>query len=276
MSKKIIKAKLRERMQGPVNEKILNYVAADFNSVAYMNADKLCYVTECTMDELNAFFAALGVGNMLEFKNLLRDIAYSETDGPDGVMENSLQGIADMVMRYEMANITEFSTTLDMELVSQLAQDLLSASEVYLVGMRASPQFTSYAAHILSRVGIKTRIVDATEQYMETLGAMDRSGLVLTFCFSRYHKGTVALLNMLKKNGYRMVAVTDYPMSPPAQLADYSICVPRHSHDYTVSHVAGNMLLNILAIHIGMQDKRGLINTLRQHDEITQSLEYFF
>ena len=276
MSKKVIKAKLRERMQGAVNESLLNYVAGNFNSVAYMNADKLCYAAQCTMEELNAFFLCLGGKNMLEFKNLLRDIAYSETGGPDDVLESSLRGIADMVMRYEMTNITEFSAGLDFELVSQLAQDLLSASEVYLVGMRSSPQLTGYAAHILGRVGIKTRIVDANEQYVGTVTAMDRSGLVLSFGFSRYHKGSVALLNMLRKHGFRMVAITDYPMSPLAQLSDYSLCIPRHSHDYTVSFVTGTMLLNILAIHMGMQDKSGLMNQLRQYDEITQSLEYFF
>ena len=59
-------------------------------------------------------------------------------------------------------------------------------------------------------------------------------------------------------------------------MANYSICVPRRSYDYTDSFVTTTMLLNMLATYIGMQDKSELISRLRQYDEITQGLEFFF
>ena len=99
MSKKIIKTKLREHAQGPLDERLLNYISGNYNSVAYMNADKLCYAAGCTERELGEFFAALGTGNMLEFKNMLREIVYREIDGPDDVMERPMRNIADMVIR---------------------------------------------------------------------------------------------------------------------------------------------------------------------------------
>lgn len=275
MSKKTIKAGLRDRATAPLDERLLNYVAGNYNSVAYMGADKLCYAAGCTARELEDFFAALGTGSMLEFKNLLREVAYRDAEGPDDLLERPLRNIADTVIRYEMANIAAFSDSLDYELVGRLVQDILSAREVYLVGMRASAPLTSYAAYILSRVGIRTRIVDEADSHMENLCAMDRAGLVLAFSFSRYHKGTIALLNMLKRSGYNIVSITDYPMSPAAQLSNYSLCLPHSSHDYTVSLVSGNMLLNILAVQIGAQDKEALMNHLRQYDEMAQSLEYF-
>lgn len=275
MSKKAIKSKLREHASGPVDERLLNYVSGNYNAVAYMGADKLCYAAGCTDRELGEFFAALGVGSMLEFKSLLREIVCRETDGPDDVLERPLRNIADMVIRYEMSNIADFGDSLDYEVVGRLVQDILSAGEVYLVGMRASGPLTSYAAHILSRVGIKVRVLDEAGSQMENLVGLDRGGLVLAFSFSRYHKGTIALLNMLKRNGYNIVSITDYPMSPAAQLSSYSICLPRSSHDYTISLVTGNMLLNILAVQIGTQDKEGLMNNLRRYDEYAQSLEYF-
>ena len=71
MSKKAIKSKLREHASGPVDERLLNYVSGNYNSVAYMGADKLCYAAGCTDRELGEFFAALGVGSMLEFKSII-------------------------------------------------------------------------------------------------------------------------------------------------------------------------------------------------------------
>ena len=276
MVKRTLKTTLKEKAKSEVNEKILNYFAENFNSVIYMTLDKLCYVTETTPEEMNAFFESLGYANMLEFKNGLREIVYNEFNGPDNISETSLRGIVDMVMRYEMLNMTEFVTSVDLNLIDRLAQDILSVPEVYIIGMRASTPLTIYAAHILSKVGVKTTKIDVVENFIDYIVNMDRAGLVLAFGFSRYHKGSIMLLNSLKKSGFNIVSITDYPMSPMANASKYCIYIPRHSHDYTVSYVAGTMMLNVLAIHIASQDKDGLLKRIRHYDETTQNLEYYF
>ncbi len=276
MSKRTIKAKLRERVNGAVNEQLLNYIAENISQVAYMSGDKLCFAAQCSREELAAFMDHLGVANMLEFKGLLRDIAYGEAEGPDDVMERSLRSVVDMVVRYEMTNMSDFGTNLDIKLVDQLTRDILAASEVYVVGLRNSAPMAVYAVQILSKVGIKARQIGSAENYLDEVAGMDRSGLVLALGFSRYHKGTVSLLGMLKKNGFNIVAITDYPMSPLARVANYSFSLARSSHDYTISFLNVNMLLNVLAIYIGMQDKDALLNRLRQYDENAQGLEYYF
>lgn len=98
-----------------------------------------------------------------------------------------------------------------------MARELLSVPKVYIIGPQASTPLAIYAAHILSKVGIRTVKVDMGSNYLDTIANLDRSGLVLAFGFSQCHKGTVVLLNMLKKNGFHIVSVTDYPMSPPGQ-----------------------------------------------------------
>lgn len=274
MSVRNIKNKLMEKAVGPVDNRILGYVVNNFNSVAYMNHDKLCYHAQCSDAELNAFFRAFGTQDLLSFKAMLREVVYNESDGPDDLEDRSIRGIADMVMRHEMANIAEFSASLDEGLISRFAQDLLSASEVYIVGMHSATSTALYASDILNKVGVKARVIDTAD--VASVVNMERTGLVLAISYSRYHKGTLNLLRHLRKNGYNIVSITDYPMSPAGKLSDYCFCCPRHSHDYTVSSLTLSMLLNIVAIHIGMQDKSGLVNRIRRYDEVTQNLDYFF
>lgn len=274
MSVRNIKNKLMEKAVGPVDNRILGYIVNNFNSVAYMNHDKLCYHAQCSDAELNAFFRAFGTQDLLSFKAMLREVVYNESDGPDDLEDRSIRGIADMVMRHEMANIAEFSASLDEGLISRFAQDLLSASEVYIVGMHSATSTALYASDILNKVGVKARIIDTAD--VASVVNMERTGLVLAISYSRYHKGTLNLLRHLRKNGYNIVTITDYPMSPAGKLSDYCFCCPRHSHDYTVSSLTLSMLLNIVAIHIGMQDKSGLVKRIRRYDEVTQNLDYFF
>lgn len=276
MSHKTVKAKLQAQANRRVDEKILDYIVKNFDSVTFMSAEKLCYAAGCTKEELDEFGAAFGAGSLLELMTLLREAVYSEMGEADSAHGRELRDITDMMMRYEMANIAEFNTGLDFDLVNRLAQDLATASEVYIVGVRSSGPMALYAAHILSAVGIKTRKIDVAENYVDGVVNMDRAGLVLTFDFTRYHKGTLVLLNMLKKNGFNIASITDSPEAPVARVSNYSICVPRHSHDYTDSFVTTTMLLNTLAIYIGIQDRGALVSRLRQYDEITQGLEFFF
>ena len=274
MSVRSIKNKLMEKAVGPVDNRILGYIVNNFNSVAYMNHDKLCYHAQCSPAELNAFFRAFGTEDLLSFKAVLREVVYNESDGPDDLEDRSIRGIADMVMRHEMANIAEFSASLDEGLIGRFAQDLLSATEVYIVGMHSATSTALYTADILNKVGVKARIIDTAD--VASVVNMERTGLVLAISYSRYHKATINLLSHLRKNGYNIVSITDYPMSPAGKLSNYCFCCPRHSHDYTVSSLTLSMLLNIVAIHIGMQDKSGLVNRIRRYDEVTQNLDYFF
>ena len=274
MSVRSIKNKLMEKAVGPVDNRILGYIVNNFNSVAYMNHDKLCYHAQCSPAELNEFFRAFGTEDLLSFKAVLREVVYNESDGPDDLEDRSIRGIADMVMRHEMANIAEFSAALDEGLIGRFAQDLLSATEVYIVGMHSATSTALYAADILNKVGVKARIIDTAD--VASVVNMERTGLVLAISYSRYHKATINLLSHLRKNGYNIVSITDYPMSPAGKLSNYCFCCPRHSHDYTVSSLTLSMLLNIVAIHIGMQDKSGLVNRIRRYDEVTQNLDYFF
>lgn len=276
MSYKTIKARLMEQAVAPVEEKILDYIIGNFDSVTFMSAEKLCYAAGCTETELQQFCAAFGAGSLLELMGLLREAVYSQMDDSEGLHGRELRDITDMMVRYEMRNITDYSAGLDVALVDRLAQDLMLATEVYVVGVRSSAPMSIYAAHILSVAGVKVRKIDVAENYVDGVVNMDRAGLVLALDFTRYHKGTLVLLNMLRKNGFNIAAITDSPDAPVARVANYSICLPRRSHDFTDSFVTSTMLLNTLAVYIGLKDKDALVSRLRQYDETTQSLEFYF
>lgn len=276
MSYKTVRTKLQQRMVQPADERILRYVVEHFDEVTFMSAERLCYAAGCSAEELRAFCAAFGADSLLDLMTLLREAVYSEGEGLHEGRERKLREITDMMVRYEMGNITDYVSGMDPALIDRLARDMSAASEVYVLGVRSTGPMAVYAAHILSVAGIRTRKLDVAENYVDGVVNMDRAGLVLALDFTRYHKGTLLLLNMLRKSGFNIAAITDSPDAPVARVASYSICVPRRSYDYTDSFVTTTMLLNTLAVYIGMQDKEGLVSRLRQYDETTQGLEFFF
>ena len=276
MSVKTIKEKLIERATSQPDERLLDYAVRNFSSVAYMTAERFCYEAPCGQEELMRLFQSFDTRNMLEFTDLLREVVYSDAGGPDDVQTKSLREIADLVARNEMSNIARFGELVDFELLDRLAQDMMAASEVYIIGMRHAAPACLCAASVLNMVGIRTRIIDSAENHVSNINSMEQSGLVLAFGFSRYHKGTVSLINMLKKDGFQIAAVTDAPVSPFARLADYSLLVPIRSHDYTTSYLASHMLVTILSIYIGKLDPDALKSNLKRREEIRKGLDELF
>ena len=74
MSKRTIKAKLRERVNGAVNEQLLNYIAENISQVAYMSGDKLCFAAQCSREELAALTRSLSFALMVLLDILLPHI----------------------------------------------------------------------------------------------------------------------------------------------------------------------------------------------------------
>lgn len=269
-----IKKNLLKHSKDHVSEDILNYVVKNIDSVLYSTFDKLCYFAKCTHDEMNDFFTALGFDDMITFKKALRELQNQELSESKELSQNSIRSIIDMVTRYELSNITEFSNDLNLEILDRLAQDLLAASSVYIIG---SVPLSYYATYILNVNGIRAIRLDGIgSNYISTILNMDKSSIVLAFGFSRYSKSNIALLNTLKKSGYNIVSITDYQESPLAEISDYFLVVPIHSYDYTTSYTSAFILLNVLSIYIGSQDRTILFQKLQKYDELTQNMEFFF
>lgn len=269
----VIKQELLKLSEGDVSEDILDYVVKNINSVLYSTFDKLCYFAKCNSDELNDFLKALGFNDLITFKKVLRELQNQELI-ESKESQQSIRSIIDMVTRYELGNITEFSNNINLELLDRLAQDLLAASNVYILG---SVPLSYYATFIFNTNGIKAVRLDGIgSNYISTILNIDKSSLIFAFGYSRYTKNNIVLLNTLKKNGYNIVSITDYQESPLAEISDYSLVVPVHSYDYTTSYTSTFMLLNVLSIYISSQDRTILFQKLQKYDELTQSMEFFF
>ena len=102
VSYKSIRAKLMERAVGPVDEKLVEYMIRNFDSVTFMSTAKLCYAMGCTEEDLRRVYAAFGVESLLEMMGLLREAVYSQTDEAEGATGRELRDIADRMARYEM------------------------------------------------------------------------------------------------------------------------------------------------------------------------------
>ena len=275
MNKKDIRGYLMRNATGPVSDRIMNYVTEHVFSVAYMNMDKLAYATESTTDEVNEFFRTLGFETFFDFKAALRESSYFEKEGGD-FQRTDIKSIAEQMMRCEMQNLTEFFGELDYDMLDRLAQDVLAASEVVFIGMRVGVPYAFYAVNMLNRIGIRATRFDVRDSnYIDYIKTLDRSALVISFGFPRYHKATVISTSVMKKRGFHIVSITDSARSPVALLSDYSFVVPVHSYDFADSFTAGMLLIDLLTFRLALLDHEGTRQSINDYVQISNDVDLF-
>jgi len=102
------------------------------------------------------------------------------------------------------------------------AVDILSKAEtIYLIGLRRSFPISSYMAYAFGKLGVRSMLIDAVGGLAaEQIAAATRKDAVLAVSFTPYASESVALAQAAAARHVPMVAVTDSPFSPLAQIAD--------------------------------------------------------
>lgn len=102
------------------------------------------------------------------------------------------------------------------------AVDILSKAEtIYLIGLRRSFPISSYMAYAFGKLGVRSMLIDAVGGLAaEQIAAATKKDAVLVVSFTPYASESVALAQAAAARHVPMVAVTDSPFSPLAQIAD--------------------------------------------------------
>ncbi len=102
------------------------------------------------------------------------------------------------------------------------AVELLSKAEtVYLIGLRRSFPISSYMAYAFGKLGVRSVLIDAVGGLAaEQIAAATRKDAVVAVSFTPYASESVALAQAAAARHVPIVAVTDSPFSPLAQIAD--------------------------------------------------------
>lgn len=276
MTKNEMKSFITLNAKGDVSEEILDYIASNIGSVPFISLQQLAMETHSSISEITDFLNTLGFNDFIEFKTYLRKTNYFERKG-DQLVERDLRNIASDMMNCELQNLTEFFGNFDYELLDRLVQDITAASEVVFLAFRGSTAYTSYAVNMFNKIGIRASFLNLRDvNFTDYLNTMSRSILLISFGFARYNKSLVVANNVLKKNGFHIVGITDSIHSPLAALADYSFVLPVHSVDFSDSFTAGMLLINLITFKIGLTNKDNMLKSIASYEHLSNELDAFY
>jgi DNA-binding MurR/RpiR family transcriptional regulator len=264
-----LKALIAERAQALPKRltQIASFALENPDEIAFGTVSSIAEQAEVQPSALVRFAQALGYqgfSDMQEiFRSRLRDriLNYDERlqqlrqHAPDASKPNVIfHGFCQASAR----SIAALQEKLDPATLDKAVERLAAAETIYLIGLRRSFPIASYMAYALGKLGVRAMLVDAVGGLAaEQMTFASPGDAVLAISFTPYASETVTLARAAAEKGVPVIAITDSPFSPLAQVAGLWIEISEANFEGFRSMAATLTLAMTLTVAIAERRAQG-------------------
>lgn len=264
-----LKALIAERAQALPKRltQIASFALENPDEIAFGTVSSIAEQAEVQPSALVRFAQALGYqgfSDMQEiFRSRLRDriLNYDERlqqlrqHAPDASKPNVIfHGFCQASAR----SIAALQEKLDPASLDKAVEQLAAAETIYLIGLRRSFPIASYMAYALGKLGVRAMLVDAVGGLAaEQMTFASHGDAVLAISFTPYASETVTLARAAAEKGVPVIAITDSPFSPLAQVAGLWIEISEANFEGFRSMAATLTLAMTLTVAIAERRAQG-------------------
>lgn len=264
-----LKALIAERAQALPKRltQIASFALENPDEIAFGTVSSIAEQAEVQPSALVRFAQALGYqgfSDMQEiFRSRLRDriLNYDERlqqlrqHAPDASKPNVIfHGFCQASAR----SIAALQEKLDPASLDKAVEQLAAAETIYLIGLRRSFPIASYMAYALGKLGVRAMLVDAVGGLAaEQMTFASPGDAVLAISFTPYASETVTLARAAAEKGVPVIAITDSPFSPLAQVAGLWIEISEANFEGFRSMAATLTLAMTLTVAIAERRAQG-------------------
>ena len=268
MSKNVLQA-IRGRMESfsRGQKRIADYILMNYDKAAFMTAGHLgrkAQVSESTVVRFASQELVRVRLTSLQRIQVSRD-QMQEQDVLTGVMQRDMNSIHTAIEQ------------LDRAAFDRVVDRLLTASHIYLMGVRSSAFLAGYLNFYLHLMFKNVTLVQnaAAGEIFEQLSQIGPGDVLVGISFPRYSQMAIHAVEYARDRGADVVAITDSQMSPLYRMATVSLLVRSDMISFVDSMAAPLSLLNALIVAVGRQKNEEVSGTFSQLENVWSKYNIF-
>ncbi|MGE5495523.1 MAG: MurR/RpiR family transcriptional regulator [Burkholderiales bacterium] len=267
---KIIKEKRNSMSKG--HRAIASYIIDHYDSAAFITASRLGDTVGVSESTVVRFACALGFEGYPELQKKLQELIKNKLTNVQRMglgSDMAEEELARWSLRNDIASLRHVREVLDYAMVEKVADSILAARRVYIMGLRSSEPLAQFFWYYLNYIiDSATLVISGIGDVFGQLVHASEGDLVIGISFPRYSSRTVEGAAFAKNNGAKLIAITDNDHAPLAKIADHCLYVNSDMNLFVDSLVAPLSVINALILVVGMRRKDGL----RQNFEMLEDL----
>jgi len=154
-------------------------------------------------------------------------------------------------LQQDAINLELTRSSVQGPMVESAIEFLSNARRLYVAGSRASAASALFAANMLRYLVDDVRWSMTPDSFLDELIGIDSSDALLTIALARPARRTLEMVMYAKEKGAKIVAITDNPLSPIADLADSFFIVESDSTAFMQSYTAVTAMISALISGLG-------------------------
>ena len=276
---KIIQEKQSTFSKG--QKQISSFILGHYDKAAYMTAAKLGALVGVSESTVVRFANELGFAGYPELQHSLQEMIRSKLTTIQRIeITNDRIGESDLLEKVLNSDIDKIKHTLDeidRTSFENAVDDLIGAQMIYIIGMRSSSSLASFMYHYLNLVFPHVRLVRATSgsEIFEQLLRINDKDAIVGISFPRYSKRIINALGYAKKQGAKVISITDSAASPIAANADDLLLAKSDMASFVDSLVAPLSIINALIVAIGRKKQDEIAETFGKLERIWDEYDVY-
>lgn len=203
----------------------------------------------------------LGFAGFREFRRGLIDYYESDTAGLHSEIsaDDTSGEIVQKVFRTAMQALEETFAILDLDAFNRAADFLHNAKQRDFYGFGGSAQIARDVSHKFLRIGLRSSVFDDAHMMMMSAALLGPQDAVIAFSHSGESAILIDAVALARKNGARVIAVTNYHDSTLARAVDVVLCSTAENNallgENATARIAQLNLLDALFVATAQRDR---------------------
>lgn len=231
---------------------VAEYIVSHYQEIPFQSVTTMAKEIGVSDTTIIKYCMQLGFTGFGDFKRKITDYVQSQASWYNQ-LEKSLDEIEaqdsySKVYRTELNNIKNtVANPINRQSYDKLLSMLDQAENIYVLGFRSSAFPAQFLALGLGQQGYRTHsITPGIGDYHETVCRIGAKDLLISFCYSRYAKESIHMIQTAVRAGAPHAAFTDSPLSPSAALADCIFQCSVRAYSNTPSLTSAFTLINTI------------------------------
>ena len=261
------------------HRKIAQYIVEHYDKAVFMTASKLGESVGVSESTVVRFASAMGYEGYPQLQRSLQElVSHRLTANQRFEMSTEIdpREALGVVLKSDMQNLRATLEQMDVDVFEDVVNRLLSARSIYVMGLRSAAPLAQFMGYYLNYIFDNVHLVSsgATDVF-EEISKLKENDVLVGISFPRYSSRTLEAMRFAKRCGAQVVAITDGPMSPLADMADATLTACTDMASFVDSLAAPLSLINALLVALGLHRKEALKEHFRQLESIWETYEVY-
>lgn len=246
---------------------IAHFILDYYDKAAFMTASRLGQTVNVSESTVVRFAAELGFDGYPSMQKALQEMIRNKLTSIQRIeVSNDRIGNQDVLSMVLQSDIEKIRMTLeetDRTSFRAAVDAILDAKRIYILGVRSAAALASFLGFYFNLIFDNMVLVNTSSgsEIFEQLLRVGSEDVVIGISFPRYSSRTVKAMRFARDRGATVVALTDSPASPLADIATHSLLAKSDMASFVDSLVAPLSLVNALIVAVGRKKNEDVEQT---------------